>query len=67
MGGDTLWASGYEVYDRLSPTWQKIAEGLTATHQNPEFQRVSAEHGVDLIAEDRGSPENKGLGFSAQQ
>jgi alpha-ketoglutarate-dependent taurine dioxygenase len=31
-GGDTLWASGYEVYDRLSPTWQRIADGLTATH-----------------------------------
>jgi alpha-ketoglutarate-dependent taurine dioxygenase len=34
VGGDTLWASGYEVYDRLSPTWQKIADGLTATHYN---------------------------------
>jgi alpha-ketoglutarate-dependent taurine dioxygenase len=31
-GGDTLWASGYEVYDRLSPALQKLAEGLTATH-----------------------------------
>lgn len=31
-GGDTLWASGYEAYDRLSPAWQKLAEGLTATH-----------------------------------
>lgn len=67
VGGDTLWASGYEVYDRLSPTWQKIADGLTATHQNPEFLRVVAEHGVDLITEDRGSPDNKGLEFSAQQ
>jgi hypothetical protein len=33
----------------------------------PEFLRVVAEHGVDLIAEDRGSPENKGLDFKAQQ
>jgi alpha-ketoglutarate-dependent taurine dioxygenase len=32
VGGDTLWASGYEAFDRLSPTWQKFAEGLTATH-----------------------------------
>jgi alpha-ketoglutarate-dependent taurine dioxygenase len=31
-GGDTLWASAYEAYDRLSPVWQKIAERLTATH-----------------------------------
>ena len=44
VGGDTLWASGYEVYDRLSPTWQKIADGLTATHYNvrifPPLQNV---------------------------
>jgi alpha-ketoglutarate-dependent taurine dioxygenase len=31
-GGDTLWASGYEAFDRLSPVWQRFAEGLTATH-----------------------------------
>jgi alpha-ketoglutarate-dependent taurine dioxygenase len=31
-GGDTLWASGYEAYDRLSSAWQTLAEGLTATH-----------------------------------
>lgn len=31
-GGDTLWASGYEAYDRLFPAWQKFAETLTATH-----------------------------------
>lgn len=32
VGGDTLWASGYEAFDRLSPVWQKFAETLTATH-----------------------------------
>jgi hypothetical protein len=31
-GGDTLWASGYEVYDRLSPAIQKLADNLTAVH-----------------------------------
>jgi alpha-ketoglutarate-dependent taurine dioxygenase len=31
-GGDTLWASGYEAYDRLSPAFKKFADGLTATH-----------------------------------
>jgi alpha-ketoglutarate-dependent taurine dioxygenase len=39
VGGDTLWASGFEVYDRLSPTWQKIADGLTATHYNVTLLR----------------------------
>ncbi|KAH9830226.1 taurine dioxygenase family protein [Teratosphaeria destructans] len=30
-GGDTLWASGYEIYDRFSRPYQKFLEGLTAT------------------------------------
>jgi alpha-ketoglutarate-dependent taurine dioxygenase len=33
-GGDTIWASGYEAYDRLSPAWKRFAEALTATHHN---------------------------------
>ncbi|KAK4961649.1 hypothetical protein LTR10_002139 [Elasticomyces elasticus] len=36
-GGDTLWASGYEIYDRLSPHYQKFLEGLTATFAQPGF------------------------------
>jgi alpha-ketoglutarate-dependent taurine dioxygenase len=66
-GGDTLWASGYEVYDRLSPTWQKLAEGLTATHYQPNFNRVAKDFGEELIGEDRGAPENTGLDFQAVQ
>lgn len=31
-GGDTLWASGYEVYDRLSTPIQKLADTLKAVH-----------------------------------
>lgn len=30
-GEDTLWASGYELYDRLSPPYQKFFEPLTTT------------------------------------
>ncbi|RDW62404.1 hypothetical protein BP6252_11837 [Coleophoma cylindrospora] len=65
VGGDTLWASGYEAFDRLSPTWQRFAESLTATHHQPNFNKVAAEHGLDLIEEKRGAPENKGLDFTA--
>ncbi|KAF7345906.1 Family taurine [Mycena venus] len=32
VGEDTLWASGYEAYDKLSPAYQKFIEGLTAVH-----------------------------------
>jgi hypothetical protein len=62
-GGDTLWASGYEAYDRLSPVWRKFAESLTATHHQPNFVRVSKQFGEDLIDQERGSPENTGLDF----
>jgi len=64
-GGDTLWASGYEAYDRLSPIWRKFAEGLSATHFQPNFNKVAKEHGLELIETDRGAPENTGLDFEA--
>lgn len=28
IGGDTLWASGFAAYDKLSPGFQKIIDGL---------------------------------------
>ncbi|KAK3631164.1 hypothetical protein LTR22_021171 [Elasticomyces elasticus] len=64
-GGDTLWASGYEAYDRLSPAFKKLAESLTATHYQPEFNRTAAKYGIELIDDERGAPENKGLDFQA--
>lgn len=32
IGGDTLWTSGYALYDALSPSLQKYLEGLKAVH-----------------------------------
>ncbi|EXJ54952.1 uncharacterized protein A1O5_12863 [Cladophialophora psammophila CBS 110553] len=64
-GGDTLWASGYELYDRLSPEFQKLAESLKATHHQPNFVKVAKEFGEDLIEQDRGAPENTGIDFNA--
>ena len=32
-GGDTLWASGAAAYEGLSPYFQKLVDGLTATHE----------------------------------
>ncbi|KAL7629487.1 hypothetical protein AAE478_001007 [Parahypoxylon ruwenzoriense] len=65
-GGDTLWASGYEAYDRLSPPIQKLAESLTATHYQPGFVKVQNDFGEELIEQNRGSPENNGLDFKAE-
>jgi len=35
-GGDTLWSSGYALYDRLSPNMQQYLAGLTALHSADE-------------------------------
>lgn len=32
VGGDTLWASGYAAYDKLSPEFQKFLEGKQAVY-----------------------------------
>ncbi|OGM48528.1 taurine catabolism dioxygenase TauD [Aspergillus bombycis] len=64
-GGDTLWASGYEAYDRLSPAWKKFAEGLTATHYQPAFNEAAKGQNMELITENRGNPENSGVDFKA--
>lgn len=67
VGGDTLWASGYEAYDRLSPAWKKLAEGLTATHYQPAFNEAVKDQNMELITENRGSPENSGVDFKCSQ
>ncbi|KAG7528254.1 hypothetical protein FFLO_06286 [Filobasidium floriforme] len=59
VGGDTLWASAYEAYDRLSPYYQKFLEGLTAFHSAPFFVEQAKNKGVP-VRENRGSPDNKG-------
>jgi alpha-ketoglutarate-dependent taurine dioxygenase len=57
---DTLWASGYELYDRLSEPYQKFFEGLTATYAQPGFAVAARENGFELYDKPRGSPENVG-------
>ena len=59
-GGDTLWTSGYEVYDRLSPAMQKFLEGLTATHDATFFLGEAERLGNPIRKGTRGSPLNYG-------
>ncbi|KAL1741167.1 hypothetical protein HDZ31DRAFT_46027 [Schizophyllum fasciatum] len=63
-GGDTLWASAYEAYDRLSPAYRTFLEGLTAVHNADFFNEYARVHGLP-INELRGSPENKGSDLTA--
>ncbi|RXK36037.1 hypothetical protein M231_06685 [Tremella mesenterica] len=34
VGGDTLWASGYAAYDKLSPAFQKVLDGLNGIYRS---------------------------------
>lgn len=64
-GGDTLWASGYEIYDRLSPPMQTFLEGLTATHDAKFFLEEAERLGNPLRKEVRGHELNQGDGLAA--
>ena len=57
---DTLWASGYEVYDRISEPYQKFLDSLTATYAQPGFNRAAKDNEFELYTAPRGSPENIG-------
>lgn len=62
---DTLWASGYELYDRISEPYQKFLEGLTATFEQPGFGKVAERAGFKLYDKQRGAPENVGTELKA--
>lgn len=55
VGGDTLWASGYTAYDRLSPAWQKFLEGLEAVHSGDVHRETARITGYPLRRE---APDN---------
>ncbi|KAL1601675.1 hypothetical protein SLS60_006590 [Paraconiothyrium brasiliense] len=64
-GGDTLWASGYEIYDRLSPAMQQFLEGLTATHDAKFFLEEAERLGNPIRKGIRGNPLNFGEALTA--
>jgi alpha-ketoglutarate-dependent taurine dioxygenase len=57
---DTLWASGYELYDRLSTPYQKFLDGLTATYAQPKFGVAAKKASFEIYSATRGCPENVG-------
>lgn len=64
-GGDTLWASGTEIYDRISGPYQKFLESLTATFEQPAFAAAAEKGGWSLYEKERGSPANVGKELKA--
>ncbi|KAI9643872.1 hypothetical protein NHQ30_007223 [Ciborinia camelliae] len=59
-GGDTLWASGTAVYEKLSPAMRGFLEGLTATHDASFFHEEARRLGQVVREGVRGSPLNVG-------
>ncbi|WVQ82460.1 hypothetical protein IAT38_004589 [Cryptococcus sp. DSM 104549] len=64
-GGDTLWASAYEAYSRLSPDFAKLLEGKKAFHTASIFSDAAKAFGIELRTGQRGSPLNSGNALSA--
>ncbi|KAL2796197.1 hypothetical protein BJX66DRAFT_324149 [Aspergillus keveii] len=60
VGGDTLWASGYEAYDKLSKPYQDFLDTLTATYAQPRFNQVADQNNFSIHPGPRGAPENVG-------
>lgn len=57
---DTLWASGYELYDRITPTLRGFLDTLTATYAQPGFNEAAKKNNFEIYAKERGAPENVG-------
>jgi len=60
-----LWASMYEIYDRLSPAMAAFLETLTAVHDAKFFHEEAARLGNPLRTIPRGSPLNQGSALEA--
>lgn len=59
-GGDTLWSSGYEIYDLLSEPIKRFADTLTGYFAQPNFNQAAARGGFRVHPGPRGSPLNVG-------
>lgn len=64
-GGDTLWASGYDIYDSFSQPYQKFFDGLTATFIGEGFINAANKGRAVIYEEPRGAPENVGSQLSS--
>ena len=62
-GGDTLYASAYDLYDRMSEPFQKLFENLIVQWGDPHYTEACGTEGT--YKGPRGSPANVGFGFDA--
>ncbi|RGP59218.1 taurine catabolism dioxygenase taud/tfda [Fusarium sporotrichioides] len=59
-----MWSSSCELYDKISPSYRKFLESLTAIFAQRRLPRVAKEKGFELYTEPRGSPNNIGTSLA---
>lgn len=61
-GGDTLWANGYALFEKFSPSFGAYLATLTGVHVQPKFSDYGLDDlkATDFYSEKRGAPENIG-------
>lgn len=59
-GGDTLWANGYALAEKISPSFLSYLETLRGEFYQPIFKDATSELHVPLYTAERGAPENVG-------
>lgn len=59
-GGDTLWANGYALAEKVSPSFLSYLETLKGEFYQPLFKEAVNKQGVPLYTNERGAPENVG-------
>ncbi|MCJ1392265.1 hypothetical protein MMC18_005132 [Xylographa bjoerkii] len=62
---DTLWASGYEIYDRLPEKAKQLLECLTVTYSQPVIRSLANAKNSSVFQGPRGSPNNLGTAMEA--
>ena len=62
---DTLWASGYEMFERLSQPVQNFLQTLTVTFRQPLYRETAMRNNFDLYQGPRGSPDNTNQEYEA--
>ncbi|EJT78376.1 hypothetical protein GGTG_03477 [Gaeumannomyces tritici R3-111a-1] len=64
-GGDTLWASGYELYNRLSGPYRDFVDRLTVTCRADCVLMAIRNRGEKIEDGERGNPLNLGTALTA--
>lgn len=60
-----MYASAYELYDRISAPYQKFLETLSVTCSQAKYVEAAKRLGIELFEGPRGAPENVGTDLAA--